>query len=45
MNQDQNLDEVDFPFLASRLRTNGVQEKIANLWLDHCLRAASIERI
>ncbi|HEY0840557.1 MAG TPA: pyridine nucleotide-disulfide oxidoreductase, partial [Vulgatibacter sp.] len=45
MNQDQKLDEVDFPFLASRLRTNSVQEKLANLWLDRCLRAASVERI
>ncbi|HWV37861.1 MAG TPA: FAD-dependent oxidoreductase [Vulgatibacter sp.] len=45
MNQDQPLDEVDFPFLASRLRTNTVQEKLANLWLDHCLKAARIERI
>jgi len=45
MNQDQPLDEVDFPFLASRLRTNTVQEKLANLWLDRCLRTASIERI
>ncbi|AKU91306.1 FAD-dependent oxidoreductase [Vulgatibacter incomptus] len=45
MNQDQKLDEVDFPFLASRLRANGVQEKIANLWLDRCLKLSRLERI
>jgi len=45
MNQDQLLDEVDFPFLASRLRTNGVQEKVANLWLDRCLKVSRLDRI
>jgi len=36
--QDQCLDEVDFSNLNARLKTNSLQEKIANLWLDH-LRA------
>nr|MDQ3805301.1 FAD-dependent oxidoreductase [Acidobacteriota bacterium] len=39
-NQDQLLDEVDFQNLNSRLRANTVQEKLANLWLDHLLREA-----
>jgi NADPH-dependent glutamate synthase beta subunit-like oxidoreductase/NAD(P)H-flavin reductase len=36
-NQDQLLDEVDFQNLNARLRANTVQEKLANLWLDHLL--------
>jgi|GEM_PF-27753 len=36
-NQDQKLDEVDFQNLAVRLKMNSVQEKLANLWLDHIL--------
>ncbi|MBM3394977.1 MAG: pyridine nucleotide-disulfide oxidoreductase [Betaproteobacteria bacterium] len=36
-NQDQPLDQVDFPALADRLRQNGVQEKLAAQWIDHCL--------
>ena len=34
-NQDQELDRVDFPNLAARLRQNTVQEKLSNLWFDH----------
>jgi len=34
-NQDQNLDEVDFPHLNARLRQNTVQEKLSSLWLDY----------
>jgi NADPH-dependent glutamate synthase beta subunit-like oxidoreductase/NAD(P)H-flavin reductase len=34
-NQDQNLDQVDFPHLNARLRQNSVQEKLSNLWLDY----------
>ncbi|MGA9666172.1 MAG: pyridine nucleotide-disulfide oxidoreductase [Gallionella sp.] len=34
-NQDQDLDQVDFPHLNARLRQNSVQEKLSNLWLDH----------
>ena len=37
-NQDQELDQVDFACLRQRLRQNGVQEKIAALWLDRSLR-------
>jgi len=37
-NQDQQLDRVDFAGLRQRLRQNGVQEKLAALWLDHSLR-------
>jgi NADPH-dependent glutamate synthase beta subunit-like oxidoreductase/NAD(P)H-flavin reductase len=38
-NQDQEMDRVDFPNLAARLRQNTVQEKLSNLWLDHLLRS------
>ncbi len=37
-NQDQPLDEVDWGNLNARLRTNSVQEKLTNLWLDRLLR-------
>ena len=36
-NQDQPLDEVDFPALATRLSQNAVQEKLTAQWIDHCL--------
>ena len=36
-NQDQHMDCVDFANLNARLRQNTVQEKLANLWLDHLL--------
>ena len=36
-NQDQDMDAVDFPNLAARLRQNTVQEKLANAWFDHLL--------
>jgi len=39
-NQDQKLDHVDFTNLNTRLRANGVLEKLSNLWLDHLLRQA-----
>lgn len=38
-NQDQELDRVDFENLNQRLRQNTVQEKLANLWLDHLIHA------
>ena len=41
-NQDQELDRVDFPNLAARLRQNTVQEKLSNLWLDHLLREGKL---
>jgi NADPH-dependent glutamate synthase beta subunit-like oxidoreductase/NAD(P)H-flavin reductase len=34
-NQDQSLDEVDWNNLNDRLRQNKVQEKLADLWLEH----------
>jgi NADPH-dependent glutamate synthase beta subunit-like oxidoreductase/NAD(P)H-flavin reductase len=33
-NQDQLLDEVDFPALDARLRQNAVQEKLTARWVD-----------
>jgi NADPH-dependent glutamate synthase beta subunit-like oxidoreductase/NAD(P)H-flavin reductase len=44
-NQDQEMDRVDFPNLAARLRQNTVQEKMANMWFDHLTRRASLPRI
>ncbi|HEX4347066.1 MAG TPA: FAD-dependent oxidoreductase [Vicinamibacterales bacterium] len=38
-NQDQDMDRVDFPNLAARLRQNTVQEKLSNLWFDYLLHA------
>jgi NADPH-dependent glutamate synthase beta subunit-like oxidoreductase/NAD(P)H-flavin reductase len=40
-NQDQDMDRVDFPNLAARLRQNTVQEKLANLWFDHLLSTSA----
>jgi NADPH-dependent glutamate synthase beta subunit-like oxidoreductase/NAD(P)H-flavin reductase len=37
-NQDQPLDQVDFPALAQRLAQNGVQEKLTALWIGRCLK-------
>jgi NADPH-dependent glutamate synthase beta subunit-like oxidoreductase/NAD(P)H-flavin reductase len=36
-NQDQPLDQVDWPALNQRLRQNSVQEKLTAEWIDHCL--------
>jgi len=36
-NQDQLLDEVDFPALMQRLQQQSVQEKLTKQWIDHCL--------
>jgi NAD(P)H-flavin reductase len=41
-NQDQPLDAVDFENLNQRLRSNAVQEKLSNLWLDHLVHAARL---
>jgi hypothetical protein len=40
-NQDQPLDEVDFPGLAARLAQNSVQEKLTGQWIGRCLNSAS----
>jgi NAD(P)H-flavin reductase len=44
-NQDQDMDVVDFPNLAARLRQNTVQEKLANMWLEHLLRQKPLAHI
>jgi len=44
-NQDQDMDRVDFPNLAARLRQNTVQEKLSNLWFNHLLRDSGIPHI
>ena len=36
-NQDQPLDSVDVPRLATRLSQNSVQEKLTAQWIDRCL--------
>ena len=37
-NQDQPLDQVDWPILNERLRQNAVQEKLTRAWIDRCLK-------
>jgi hypothetical protein len=37
-NQDQEMDRVDFASLRQRLAQNGVQEKVAALWIDRTLK-------
>jgi len=44
-NQDQELDRVDFPNLAARLRQNTVQEKLASMWLDHLLQGQDFPHV
>jgi NAD(P)H-flavin reductase len=44
-NQDQELDKVDFPNLAARLRQNTVQEKLSSLWFDHIVLGQGLEHI
>jgi NAD(P)H-flavin reductase len=44
-NQDQEMDRVDFPNLAARLRQNTVQEKLAHMWLDHLLGQKNLRRV
>jgi len=41
-NQDQQLDQVDFKNLRTRLGQNGVQEKLTRLWIDRSLRALNL---
>ena len=41
-NQDQNIDDVDFASLRSRLRQNGVQEKLTHQWIDRSLRRLAL---
>jgi NAD(P)H-flavin reductase len=44
-NQDQELDRVDFPNLAARLRQNTVQEKLTNLWLEQLLTQGGFSHV
>lgn len=44
-NQDQDLDRVDFPFLAARLRGSSAQEKLTHTWLDRLLRVGEVPRV
>jgi NADPH-dependent glutamate synthase beta subunit-like oxidoreductase/NAD(P)H-flavin reductase len=44
-NQDQKMDEVDFPNLNARLKHNSVQEKLSNLWLDYLLKKKNVIRV
>jgi hypothetical protein len=37
-NQDQQMDQVDFASLRTRLSQNGVEEKLTKQWIDRCLR-------
>jgi hypothetical protein len=39
-NQDQPLDEVDFPALDARLRQNAVQEKLTARWVERVSEGA-----
>ena len=45
MNQDQPLDEVDFPALNDRLRQNAVQEKLTAQWIGRCLVTLGKQRV
>jgi NAD(P)H-flavin reductase len=44
-NQDQELDRVDFPNLAARLRQNTVQEKLSSLWFDQIVLGQDLAHI
>jgi len=44
-NQDQEMDRVDFPNLAARLRQNTVQEKLTNMWFDRLLRRGALAHV
>jgi NADPH-dependent glutamate synthase beta subunit-like oxidoreductase/NAD(P)H-flavin reductase len=40
-NQDQNLDTVDFKNLNERLKSNSIQEKLSDLFLDKILKGVT----
>jgi NADPH-dependent glutamate synthase beta subunit-like oxidoreductase/NAD(P)H-flavin reductase len=44
-NQDQALDEVDFGFLAGRLRQNSAAEKLTSMWLDHLFEQREVQAV
>jgi hypothetical protein len=39
-NQDQLIDQVDFPGLAARLSQNSLQEKLTARWIGRCIAHA-----
>lgn len=41
-NQDQELDRVDFPHLADRLRQNAALEKLGDLWFAHLVKSDEV---
>jgi NAD(P)H-flavin reductase len=43
VNQDQQLDCVDFNFLHQRLRQNSTAEKLTSLWLDHLFEQREVQ--
>ncbi len=43
--QDQDMDQVDFGFLAARLRASSAQEKLTSLWVQHLMRRAELPRV
>ncbi|MBI3653196.1 MAG: FAD-dependent oxidoreductase [Acidobacteria bacterium] len=43
LNQDQELDCVDFNFLHQRLRQNSTMEKLTSLWLDHLFEQREVQ--
>jgi NADPH-dependent glutamate synthase beta subunit-like oxidoreductase/NAD(P)H-flavin reductase len=43
-NQDQPLDNVDFPALNARLRQNGLQEKLSAQWIGSCMEELRRQR-
>ena len=44
-NQDQKMDEVDWPNLNVRLKQNSAQEKLSNLWLEYLLKKKNVLRV
>jgi NADPH-dependent glutamate synthase beta subunit-like oxidoreductase/NAD(P)H-flavin reductase len=44
-NQDQELDRVDFPNLAARLRQNTVQEKLSVSWMEQLLAGDALPHV
>jgi NADPH-dependent glutamate synthase beta subunit-like oxidoreductase/NAD(P)H-flavin reductase len=44
-NQDQEMDQVDFPNLSARLRQNTVKEKLAALWFDKLMAERPLEHM
>ncbi len=44
-NQDQEMDRVDFPNLAARLRQNTVQEKLSSLWFERLTAREPVQQV